>query len=59
MAYTHLSIYEQGRIEELFRIGYSKREIAVKLKQSTSIIYREQKRNFSAKAIMVKDTDLS
>lgn len=45
MNYTHLSIYERGRIEELHKLGYSSREIATRLGRHHSSVSREVGRN--------------
>lgn len=47
MGYTHLTIYERGRIEELVDVGFSKREIGLKLNRSPSTIGRELKGCFA------------
>ena len=45
MSYSHLTPFERGRLESLFRLGWSTRAIAKELKRHHSTIVREIKRN--------------
>ena len=45
MSYQHLSTYERGCIETLYKLGYSNRKIALELGRHHSTIDRELKRN--------------
>lgn len=49
MGYRHLSIYERGRIEELTRLGFTKREIARKLNRAPSTTCREVRKTLGKK----------
>lgn len=49
MGYIHLSIYERGRIEELARLGFSRREIASNLDHIPSTIFRELRKSLYGK----------
>ena len=45
MSYQHLSTYERGCIETLYKLGYSNRKIALELGRHHSTIDRELTRN--------------
>ena len=47
MSYTHLTISERAKIEAYLELGYSKREIAERLKRSPSTISRELNRHIN------------